>query len=297
MKKVHLYKVISSVLFIIATIFFYVGYKQVKSPILLALAFHDISDDKNDLYSITEDGLIELVKKYKNNEYKALSPAQFEEELFSGQDKKNGRKYILTFDDGKKSSVETIKRLKNEFGITSTIFLILDLIGKPDYMDLSTIIDLKENYGCNIGLHGKKHIEITKILENKESLTDELKSAREILSNLTNQEVTWYSYPYGETNTACTECVKNAGLKIAFNVEGGNINNFANTFFINRIMYTKNATKNGMPNPENWAPPHTTGLGSLTVTLSILVCFFGFNWLIKAKQLEKLENKKKQNNL
>lgn len=297
MKKSSFYKLIATFLLVISILCFYLGYSQVKSPILLALAFHDVSDDEKDFFSIKQDKLFSIIKKLQKHDYKAITPRQFESELLLASNQRKGRKFIVTFDDGRSESANAIRTLKTKFGISSALFIVLDLIGKPDYMDLSTIIDLKENYDCFIGLHGQRHVEVTKILEEKTDLTKELKTAREILGKLVNQEITWFSYPYGETNDEAKKSLKESGLHIAFNVLGGNIKENDDLLFINRIMYIKNAKEKGMPDPESWAPPYTVSNGTLTVTLSLLVGFLSINWFLNAKKAKINEMKKKQNNL
>lgn len=297
MKKSTFYTLIATILFVISILCFYLGYSQVKSPILLALAFHDVSDNEKDFFAIKQDKLNSIIKKLLKHDYKAITPKEFEAELSLNQNQREGRKFIVTFDDARAESAKAIKALKTEFGISSTVFIILDLIGKPDYMDLSTIIDLKENYDCFIGIHGQRHIELTKILEEKSDLTKELKTAREILGKLVNQEVTWLSYPYGETNDEVKKSLKAAGLQLAFNVQGGNIEESFDLLSLNRIMYIKNAKEKGMPDPEAWAPPYTVSNGGLIVTLSLLVGFLSINWFLNAKKAKIQEMRKKQNNL
>lgn len=298
-KKLLIYRLTSFLLFLTASIFFYVGYLKVKAPILIALAFHDISEDANDAFAISEEKLIDLIKSYKRNDYSAITPQEFEALPKAGpvgQSLKN-KNFLLTFDDGKESAVNTIKKLYTEFGISSTVFLILDFIGEPGFMDLATIIELKDKFGCNFGLHGKRHIEITKILENKEDLLTELNTGINILSGLLNHEISWYSFPYGETNASTTKILKQTNIKYAFNVDGGEISNLEDPFYINRIMYTKNAKENQMPDPFSWIKPYTESNGALIVTLSVLVGFLGLNWFAKAKAIANAMEKNKQNNL
>lgn len=298
-KKLYIYKFTFYLLLFIAILFFFLGYKKVKSPILIALALHDISEDENDVFAISEEKLLGLIKSYQRNDYKAMTSKEFEAlpKTSNVNEHLEAKRFLITFDDGKETAVDTIKKLYTDFGITSTVFLILDLIGEPNFMDLATIIDLKDNYGCNFGLHGKRHMEITKILENEEDLLTELKTGQSILSELLNQDITWYSFPYGETNASTTAILKQTPIKYAFNIEGNEIASLEDTFYINRIMYTKDAKQNQMPNPFSWIKPYTETNGALIVTLSVLVGFLSLNWFAKASTLARIIEKNKQNNL
>ncbi len=269
---------VAAVLFAAAIAGFYFGWTQVKKPLIVALTFHGVTDKPSLPWEIHPDNLLSYVSQLKRYEYTPLEPASLSLML---QQNYSGRHYLMTFDDGLITSAEAIKALYKNHGIRSVFFVVLDLIGTPGYADKQTLLDLQNNFGCRIGLHGRRHYEVSKILTEGGNLADEIEQARTDLSAMMHSVVDWYAYPYGDFNASAAACIAATGIKLAFTIEGDGITSQESRYTLPRIMYLKGAKEAGEAAIENWLPPTSASNGSLTITLSILVGFLGLNWLVK----------------
>ncbi len=269
---------VAAVLFAAAIAGFYFGWTQVKKPLIVALTFHGVTDKPSLPWEIHPDNLLSYVSRLKRHEFTPLEPASLSLML---QQNYSGRHYLMTFDDGLITSAEAIKTLYKNHGIRSVFFVVLDLIGTPGYVDKQTLLDLQNNFGCQIGLHGRRHYEVSKILAEGGNLADEIERARTDLSAMMHSVVDWYAYPYGDFNASAAACIASTGIKLAFTIEGDSILSTESRYTLPRIMYLKGAKEAGEAAIENWLPPASASNGSLTITLSILVGFLGLNWLVK----------------
>jgi peptidoglycan/xylan/chitin deacetylase (PgdA/CDA1 family) len=287
------------ILFIAGFVGFFLGWKQVKAPVLLALNFHGVVESPSAPWEITQPELESILATLKNYDFKPVSPQNFSG-LYQ-QEPRKGRHVLVTFDDGLQSSAAAIKKLYLEKGISAAFFIVTDLVGKEGYADFKTLRDLQKNYNCQIGLHGKRHYEVTKILAQGNDLYAELQQARDILENNLKTPVSWYAYPYGEYNATASQIIAASNYEFAFTVDGHEIDQHAKAELLPRIMYLQGAVASGAPDPLDYAPPQIAKTGSLTITLACLVMFLSFSWLLKARNffylLKKLRSQKKQSSL
>ncbi|MFZ5949902.1 MAG: polysaccharide deacetylase family protein [Candidatus Rifleibacteriota bacterium] len=283
-KKKALFSILIAVFLVIAGLFgFYLGWKQIKSPIMLVLTFHGVTDTPTLPWEIKYEEFKAIIEKLLRHDYQAITPQQFEQQVKLRQFE--GRKFLISFDDGLKTSAEAIKKLFQEKGISSAFFIITDEIGKENYVSNETLADLQKNFNCRIGLHGKRHYEVTKILAEGADLSSELELARMSLSTAVSNPVTWYAYPFGEYNASAAAALASTGLELAFTVDGYEVDHEADLKLLPRLMYLRGASSAGAPDPLDWAPPQTARYGSLTITLSCMVIFISLSWIIRAKNL------------
>ncbi|MDD3146091.1 MAG: polysaccharide deacetylase family protein [Candidatus Riflebacteria bacterium] len=257
---------------------FFFGWKQVKLPLIVAVTFHGVTEKPMHPWEIKPEALFDFINQFKRHDYKALDPASLSTMLDNGF---SGRHFLVTFDDGLISSVETIKTLYREHAIKSVFFIITSLVGTPGYVDKLTLLDLQNNFGCHIALHGRRHYEVSKILNEGGNLTEEIETARTDLSAMMHNIVDWYAYAYGDYNASATACIASTGIKLAFTIDGENIRQNDKRMMLPRVMYLKGAKEAGEADPSDWLPPANASTGSLTITLSLLVGFLGLSWAIK----------------
>ncbi|GAB4270028.1 MAG: hypothetical protein Kow0029_06510 [Candidatus Rifleibacteriota bacterium] len=293
LKKRAFFSILTAIFLIIAgCIGFYLGWKQVKAPILLVLNFHGITDSPSAPWETNYSDLEHILNTMKRNDYEFLSPQAFESALKSRVHE--GRKLLVTFDDGLKSSAEAIKKLYKEKGISCAFFIVNDFIGKENYVNKEDLVDLANNYNCKIGLHGQRHYEITKILNENVDLGQELEQAKEQLSAIISRPVTWYAYPFGDYNASATRVIASSSFEIAFTIDGYNIDPDVDFKLVPRIMYLRGGANAGAPDPLDWAPPKIARNGSLTITLACLVFFISLSWIFRSINLLKFVRKVKE---
>ncbi len=278
MRKTIFSAVVATGLFGAGIFGFYLGWHQIKRPMLVPLAFHGVTDKPSYPWEITANDLDSMIRQFKRHDFAAVAPASLSSMLDNGF---TGRNMLITFDDGLSTSAEAIKQLYRDHGIRSVFFVITDLLGKPGYVDKNTLLELQNNFGCHIGLHGRRHYETSKIIAEGGDLTAEIEEARTDLSAMLHHYIDWYAYPYGDYNASAVAGIASTGIKFAFTIEGEEVKKDSNRMLLPRVMYLKGAQEAGEVSPADWLPPSSASTGSLTITLSLLAGFLGLNWTLK----------------
>jgi len=123
----------------------------------------------------------------------------------------------ITFDDGYSTSYTNALPLLEEYGLTSTQFVITDLIGQSGYM---TAAQLKSYYGDGdeIASHTVTHDDLTQ--ETASQLSKEMTQSQATLEADTGGSVTDFAYPYGLYNANVVNAAK-AVYNSARGVESG----------------------------------------------------------------------------
>jgi len=125
----------------------------------------------------------------------------------------------LTFDDGLESVYTNALPILEKFGYKATIFCVPGYSGKKADWDIySGNAHLTENMifelsklGHEIGSHTVSHACLPYL--NDTDLIYELKKSKEILENITGQEVTSISFPHGSWNTRVWRSAQKAGYR------------------------------------------------------------------------------------
>ncbi|MBF0501409.1 MAG: polysaccharide deacetylase family protein [Candidatus Riflebacteria bacterium] len=256
------------------------GWSDAQAEILLVTAFHGVKEKPDMPWEIDREGLDRIIRNFRRHGFEALPPGKFDEwrsGLIHG-----GRRFIMTFDDGLKTSGEYIRLIKKEFGIDSALFIVTDFLGKPGYLSRDEVAALASE-GTLIGLHGKRHVEVPLLIASGTDMVIELSEARKDLETLIGKPVTWYAYPFGEYNASASAAVASAGLAFAFTIEGHDLYRSDKTMALPRLMYLRGAEKSGEPFIEDWFPPPQARTGGLTMILGFFVCLLGARFLLRAR--------------
>lgn len=269
------------------------------------LLFHRVTDNNPEQWDITPAKFRSITEKYLEH-YKPLNPEDFEESFEKLPEEPDWRqlkewrnlrksRVMFMFDDASKEQKEAIKWLYETHKIKSTLFVVLDWIGKDNFMPIEDILDLQNNYGTRIELHGKRHDSNPELLKAGVNLGEELEAARQDLSKMIGKEVSWYAYPYGHHNDAVIEEIKSkTSFERAFTVESFSVDTNQDPMQTPRIMYLENE-KGFSGTFALWQRPPTylfIGLFALTSTLPFFIALLMFRRMDK-----KVHKKKKQNGL
>lgn len=293
MKDILSYKVGAYIFFFTAALCLIEIIILLSQPIALTVLFHEVYDNKLDEFGIDEKELKNKIQEFLDNGYKPITAQEFETYLDSGFPLFS-KNVLITFDDGKNSSAEAIKMLYKDYGIKSVFFIITDFINGKNMVTESELKNLQETYGCTIGLHGKRHEEVTKIVENGENLTQELKEASKIISNITKTDVKWYAYPYGENNKDSYNQVKNAGFSYIFTIESAFITEQTSKHALPRVMYSRHAPQNGLSDISDYAKVgYKISDFKFHIIAAAILIFMGTLYI----HIEKKLKKEKQNSL
>lgn len=152
--------------------------------------------------------------------YTGLSMRELEPYL---QGIKKGRVFGITFDDGYLDNLLSALPVLQEFGFTSTCYLVSGLLGQENVWDksfkdphpLMSIEQIKVwlESGQDIGAHTVNHINFTKI--SPEQADIEILNCKKTLEATFNRPIFDFCYPYGAYNETVIKRVKIHGFKTA----------------------------------------------------------------------------------
>lgn len=117
---------------------------------------------------------------------------------------------IISFDDGWKTAFSEALPLLKKYGMTGTMFLPTNLLGKGIYMNWEQVKKL-HGAGMEIGSHSLSHPYLTKSQRAKEEIFESKKILEEKLATT----ITTFAYPYGNWNAQIENLVKEAGYTTA----------------------------------------------------------------------------------
>ncbi len=154
----------------------------------------------------------------------------------------DGRRVVLTFDDGYRGVLERALPALLARGFRATVFVVADRIGAVNDWDGETpgepLLSADEiralhRAGIEIGSHGATHRALT-VLDAAE-LAREIASSRETLEKVTGAPVTSFCYPYGDFDDRVVEAVKAAGYRAATVIRGGIPDDLSDPFRLERV--------------------------------------------------------------
>jgi peptidoglycan/xylan/chitin deacetylase (PgdA/CDA1 family) len=124
----------------------------------------------------------------------------------------------LTFDDGYADFASTAVPILRRYGFTATVYVLADRLGGVNEWDqgapvkrLMTAAQVRAvaSAGMEVGSHGLRHVSLPTL--SRDELTTEVEHSKKALSELLDQEVSGFAYPYGHLGDREVEAVRAAG--------------------------------------------------------------------------------------
>jgi len=135
---------------------------------------------------------------------------------------------MISFDDGYQHLAGWLPQLMKQYNFKPLVFMPTAWIGKSNrwdyshlfrsvpHLDRRSIQDLAR-IGVQFGSHGHSHVDLTSCDEPK--LIRELTESKDILEQLTGQDITTISYPFGRCNRRVRLAVAEAGYDFGFTMD------------------------------------------------------------------------------
>ncbi|HCQ89937.1 MAG TPA: xylanase deacetylase [Clostridium sp.] len=139
---------------------------------------------------------------------------------------------VITFDDGYIDNYTNAMPIINEFDFDTTIFMVSDFVGNPNFLTESQLKELEKNK-INIESHTANHLELAKLP--KEKQREELQQSKDRLNNLLDEKIEYVAYPYGSYNDDTKNTTKEIGYKMGFSTDSGWASGDDDLFSIPRV--------------------------------------------------------------
>ena len=137
------------------------------------LAYHMVNDEDNH-YSISTQDFETQMNYLKEQGYTPISLLEFAKAR-KGKFDLPAKPIIITFDDGYVDNYTNAVPIMEKYGMRGTIFIVVNEIGKKDYLSLEQLKDL-EKRKIEIGSHTANHLPLATLsTEEKKSEIDKSK--------------------------------------------------------------------------------------------------------------------------
>ena len=156
----------------------------------------------------------------------------------------SGKVFGITFDDGYRNVFQHALPVLNEFGFTSTNYLVAnqfdggnvwDAQNNVPFSPLMSQTEAREwiQAGQEIGSHTLDHVHLPDL--SLEQARHQISHSRHVLSDAVNAEVTAFCYPYGQLTSGHAELVIEAGYDNATTTQRGLASAIDSPFLLPRV--------------------------------------------------------------
>ena len=173
------------------------------------LAYHDVIEDPlNETDISIEDFERQMEYLYSHN-YQTLSL----DEYYEWKQGKviDGKKIVLTFDDGDESFYKIVIPILEKYNFKATVFVIQNSIGKEGYLNDTQIKDIKENKANFFVQSHSFNLHIDSFAN-----SNDYHIYNEDMLKNNNNNYKYYAYPFGISNENYYKALTNNNYKLAF---------------------------------------------------------------------------------
>lgn len=228
-KIIKICLIIASILFIglvVGAIIFINNSFEKAIPVL---AYHDVLESPEADTDVSIENFEKQIKYLSDNGYKSLSMDEF----YEWKKGKNidGKKVLITFDDGKESYYTVIAPILKKYDMKAVIFVIGERVNTEGYLSDEQIEKLQKEYP-NLELESHSygmHYQDVARSEDYDAYVSDMELNKE-------KEYKYYAYPFGITNANYQKALKDNDYKLAFLFSPGKwANRKQNDYEITRV--------------------------------------------------------------
>ncbi len=188
-----------------------VGCSTASGGDVIGLMYHDLTEDPAAVTAWTttpaalRDNLMELTQMG----YYPLSL----EAYIAGDYEPTRNYFILTFDDGYESNLTLALPILRELYIPASIFVVTDLVGRPDYMNWEQIQAAQESGIFTVYTHTHTHINAQENAA-EDFRADVRQSQEELTAHLGDADYRILCYPYGAATQETSRALRAEGYDL-----------------------------------------------------------------------------------
>lgn len=143
-----------------------------------------------------------------------------------------GKPIILTFDDGYIDFYLNAYQILKKYHLSATVFIPTGKVGTPSYMTWDQIQEIQKDGLIQFEAHSVTHRDLTTLMS--EELKNEIIQSKVDLEKRLGTIVNWFAYPYGKSNKAVVNEVRNTGFVGAVTTIDGVYHTNENLYLLKR---------------------------------------------------------------
>lgn len=193
------------------------------------LTYHSIDRSGSPISKDPEAFRAEL-SHLKELGYHFLTAREYLEVLTNARTTNERKRVLVTFDDGYQNNLTEAKPIIDEFGATASIFLATGFLGgyndwlnSPGVPRLAMLTEEEVQElsagGIDILPHTHGHLDLTDATP--EEIESDLDENEAVLKALVGESPRLFCYPFGRSNEAVHEVLRERGIKAAFSTRFG----------------------------------------------------------------------------
>lgn len=212
---------------VIAGIVSWLAWPAAGVPIL---AYHQVSLD-DDIYSVTADQFEQQMSYLSENGYTPIDLQQLFDS-YEGKVTLPKKPIIITFDDGYKDNFLAALPIMEKYNMRSTVFVITDLVGTPEYLSWQQIAEMQERH-TEIGSHTMKHVGLGSVSADQQRI--EIVGSKAALEQQLGKPIKFFAYPYGQFTSVTEQLLREAGYQGACSGIAGLNNKGVDAYALKRV--------------------------------------------------------------
>ncbi|MDT8335312.1 MAG: polysaccharide deacetylase family protein [Desulfurivibrionaceae bacterium] len=205
---------------------------------LIVLGYHGIGTDAAG-YNLSADKFKNQVGYLAARGYQPIGIKELYGHLYN-KEEIPAKSFLLTFDDALISDYNLVFPYLVENGLKAIFFVPTDHIGREGNLTKQQIREMNGHDCCDFGSHSRSHKNLYTL--NAEALAEELGGSKEILEEITGEEVKAFAYPNGFFTERSITALRDNNYKLAFTVMPGRNDFPASPFEIRRITLSESVS-------------------------------------------------------
>ncbi len=180
------------------------------------LSYHSIGEEipEHKTPYISEEAFKKQMDFLNRYHYRVISLADLVE-LLVNKEKIPAKTVVITFDDGYRNNYTKAFPILKQYRFPATIFVIVDYLGRKDFMTAQMLEEMSDSGLVTIGAHTMGHAYLPKIKRDEGRLRYEIFGSKEALEKILGKPVEAFCYPIGGYTPHIEELVREAGFKVA----------------------------------------------------------------------------------